>query len=634
VTERQSWLAFLGVLILAGFCYSTSFSSDFQLDDTTNLGGLANVTDTESAVEYIATGIAGPTGRPLSLLTFALQAGSWQDGPAAFLLVNTLIHLVNALLLALIVRSIFRLRGETEARATCIAFATASVWVLLPLISTATLLVVQRMTTLSSFFVLAGIAGYLRLRPVSQTATRGRLLLLAVWIGLATILATASKESGALLPVFVLVLEITLLQPPQSVRAREWQVWCGVVLWLPLVAIAGYLVMSASYPETMVWRRGFDGAERLLTQTHILWDYVGKAVVGSTGKLGVYQGDYEVVRSLFSLTTLAAVFSWLTLFVLAIVWRRRFALFAFAVLWFLAGHLLESTVFPLELYFEHRNYLAIAGPVCAFMAFLITQSAQSRQAARFVIPLLIVMNAWFLFSIASLQGNPSVAARYWGQKFPDSVRAATNLAKYQMVEEGFPTAINTLAGFSDRHSEHRYLRVLELNLECLSDPVAVTASRVDEVKAQLADSGFDYFAAEVLSALHTTSENGQCIAVPAATVGELAVALYENPRYARDPTYSQLHYSLLALIARKSGDDGKAFELLDQAVAFGLTTDLVTMKAVTMIDNGDFSAARAFLADAVQEAPRQPLKALRWQRNIDANLAYLTASEEQQQRTQ
>ncbi|MCH9696022.1 MAG: hypothetical protein K0U72_16020 [Gammaproteobacteria bacterium] len=634
MTQKQSWFALVAILVLAGWCYSTSFSSDFQLDDEANLDSLALVSDAESALEFVATGIAGPTGRPLSLLTFALQADSWSDGPAAFLLVNTFIHLLNALLLALIVRGIFMLRGENATRATYIAFAATSVWVLLPLISTATLLVIQRMTSLSAFFVLVGLAGYIQLRPSAEDATRGRLAILALWLGAATVLATFSKESGALLPVFILVIETTLLRPPLGVRGRDWQTWCAVMLWLPFIALVGYLVLSTSYAEAMVWRRGFDSGERLLTQAHILWVYLGKALVGSTRSLGVYQGDYEIVRSLFSPATLLAVGSWLAVIVLAIVRRRRFPLFAFAVLWFVAGHLLESTVLPLELYFEHRNYIAIAGPIVAFMAFLITHSEQSQSAARYVIPLLIVVNAWFLFSIASLQGSPSVAARYWGQTYPDSVRAVTNMAKYQLIEEGFAPALDTLADFSDRHSEHRYLRILELNLECLSDPTLVTPSRVQDVKTQLVDSGFDYLAGELLSALLTTSERGQCTAVPVEKVAELAEALYANPRYSRDPTYSQIHYGLLALIARISGDNGRAFQHLEQAITFGLTEDLVTMSAVTMIDNGEFAPARAFLADAEQKAPWQPLQAMRWQLNIDANLAYLKASELQQQRTQ
>ncbi|TQE98130.1 MAG: hypothetical protein FKY71_15460 [Spiribacter salinus] len=42
----------------------------------------------------------------------------------------------------------------------------------------------------------------------------------------------------------------------------------------------------------------------------------------------------------------------------AIKLRRRLPLYAAGIRFFLVGHLLESTFIPLELYFEHRNYLA------------------------------------------------------------------------------------------------------------------------------------------------------------------------------------------------------------------------------------------------------------------------------------
>jgi hypothetical protein len=49
--------------------------------------------------------------------------------------------------------------------------------------------------------------------------------------------------------------------------------------------------------------------------------------------------------------------------VLLVIWlaRKRFPVLALGLAWFITSHLLESTMFPLELVFEHRNYLAAAG---------------------------------------------------------------------------------------------------------------------------------------------------------------------------------------------------------------------------------------------------------------------------------
>ena len=47
-------------------------------------------------------------------------------------------------------------------------------------------------------------------------------------------------------------------------------------------------------------------------------------------------------------------------FALLLVWRWGRYL-AFGIAWFLVGHSIESTVFSLELYFEHRNYFPGVG---------------------------------------------------------------------------------------------------------------------------------------------------------------------------------------------------------------------------------------------------------------------------------
>ncbi len=41
----------------------------------------------------------------------------------------------------------------------------------------------------------------------------------------------------------------------------------------------------------------------------------------------------------------------------AFLLRRRYPLLLLAVLFFLVGHSMESTLIPLEMVYEHRNYL-------------------------------------------------------------------------------------------------------------------------------------------------------------------------------------------------------------------------------------------------------------------------------------
>ncbi|MBT8087883.1 MAG: hypothetical protein KJO46_07590, partial [Gammaproteobacteria bacterium] len=587
MTARFPLLVFATALIIAGFCYSASFGSEFQLDDLGNLGGLATVTDRATAADFVLGGAGGPTGRPLSLLTFVLQADEWQNGPDAFQRVNIAIHLLNALLLAWGIRLLFVIRGESRRTATIIGCMASSVWVLLPLIASATLLVVQRMTTLSATFALLGLIAYLGSRTLIERAPRKALFLMALSLTSATVLSTLAKEIGALLPAYVLVLEATMLQRPAAVDKTLWRGWAVLFLWLPTLFVLAYLVRSFDYPEAAVLWRGFDATERLMTEARILWVYLGKAIVGLPGYLGIYHEDVEIVRSLRSPAAMLAVIGWLGAVLAAVSWRRRYPLFALAVLWFLAGHLLESTVLSLELYFEHRNYLPIIGPIIALTAFFILHSDDTRRAALRAIPVLLIINAWFVFSIASLQGDPSVAARYWALKYPDSVRAVTNLVAHQLTEEGVDPALETIRDFTHRKPEYGTLNIQELNLMCMTRPDELEAGRVEEVRARLTDSTAAFVPVQMFKELFTTVTRTDCPAVSAATVVELAKVLRDNPRYASNGVYNRMHNMLMAKMHLDLGDTAAAIEYLYKAHEFGsLTIDLVLMTSMTLVSTG------------------------------------------------
>lgn len=629
MTKRLPLLAFAATLILAGTCYYASLGSHFQLDDQANLGSLETISDRTSMIDFILGGTAGPTGRPLSLLTFALQAEQWQNGPDAFLRVNIFIHLLNALLLAFLVRQLFVIRGDDRQQASLTGYVVASVWVTLPLIATATMLVVQRMTTFSALFVIAGLAAYLVARAQVDRTPRRALWLMAISLTGASVLATLAKESGLLLPAYVLVLEATLLRRPPSVSPATWRAWSAVFLWLPALVVVGYLFSRLDYPDYMIQFRGFDAKERLLTEAQLLWVYLSKALVGFAGRLGIYQGDIAVVRSLWSPAALLAVSSWVVLAIGAITWRRRYPLLALAVLWYLAGHSLESTTVPLELYFEHRNYLPIIGPIVALMATLILHSDRVRTIALRVIPLVVLVNALFLYSFASLQGDPRVAARYWAIKHPDSIRAVSNLLTYQLTEESTEQAVETIRDFTSRNPDYATLRIQELNLLCMTRPEELEPETVAEVRAQLADSALAFVAATMLLELHATASEGQCPAVSAETVMGMAEDLRANPRYAGNPRYNMIHYSLLATMQQQFDDVDAAIEHLHTAYDYLPSEDVILMMTVTLAPSGDTAGAREFLDMAALDEPANPIKAIRWRRLINRLYDYVDALEKE-----
>lgn len=620
---RVALISFGIVLVLAWFCYQQGLSGAFLLDDSANLAGLELVDDAKSALEFTLSGTAGPLGRPIALLTFAMQAQAWEQGAYAYLRVNIAIHLINALLVALCAYQLSMLRLADRQQSTIIAAVVAGGWVLMPLLATSSLLVVQRMTTLSALFVLGGLAAYLIARRGISEKPKRALLGMSTALVAATILAALSKESGLLLPVFILALEVTVLDRPASVRTLQWRVWQFVFLIVPLLIILAYLSTWMTYPDWTVLRRDFNAGERVLTESRLLWVYLAKAVLGLPSTLGIMQDAPEISRSLLQPLTLAAGLSWLLLLSAAIVWRRRFPLLAFAVLWFLGGHLIESTVVPLELYFEHRNYLPILGPLIAITCGIVLAKTQWRRIGLAIAMTWVLLNAFFLFSFASLWGEPSLSARYWAMQYPNSVRAVTTMATVQLTEEGPYRTLQTIDDFVAEHPRHAYLRIQELNLLCQFAADQDHGDVIAQIRRELPSVDFTYTAGRMLSQLFSTSTSMNCADVTPATVASLAEVLRNNPRFVQDPAYNQFHHKLLAGIARQQGDHAATIENLRQAIDHSPSSELNMMMVTALGSAGDLVAARDFIESARMRAPSYPWHALAWSRGLDELGAYI-----------
>ncbi len=618
-----SLAGFAIVLLLAWFCYRPALSGDFQLDDRSNLASLQYVEDTSTLADFVLAGTSGPTGRPLALLTFALQADDWGDKPRPFLTVNILIHLLNAVLVAACLYRLTLAQGVDRDRSAFAAVMAAGIWVLMPLLASSSLAVIQRMTTLSATLALLGLLGYLQARSRIEHTPRPALLWMSASLVLGMGLALLAKETGLLLPFYVFALEVTVLRRPEAIATRLWRGWQAVFLGLPIAIVLLYLGWRANYPDRTVARHGFTASERLLSELPLLWLYLKKALIGLPATLGVYQVPPGIRRSLFEPAVLLSAIAWIAAVGAAIVYRRRWPVFALAVFWYLAGHILESTVLSLELYFEHRNYLAIVGPVYAVALAAIVGRGAIRRVALVAVPLWLVANAGFLYYFASLSGDSSTSARYWALRYPDSVRAVTTMATYQLAEEGPVRALQTLDRFVARHPRYGYLRIQELNLRCRVMPNADHGQVMQQLERELPAVDFTYTAGRMLSQLFDTVVAVDCRGINPETVAALAERLRGNPHYVQHPGYNQFHHKLLAGIARQSADLEQTIDQLERAIGYGASSELNMLMVATLGSAGNFDAARGFIDDARSSAPLNPLRAIAWHRDLDNLREYI-----------
>lgn len=620
-------VALIALLATGWFVYQPALTGTFLLDDHANLSGLKSVTDARSAMYFVFTGDSGPLGRPLALASFLPQAPAWGLDATPFIRVNILVHLLNGLLLFLFARQLAKVFLHDRRDILLLAFATTAVWLFMPLLASSSLLIVQRMTTLSATFVLLGLNAYMIARERIDTRQNAALAAMSLSLVIATLLATLAKENGALLPVFVLVLETTILRRPQGVALLRWNIWRGLFLGAPALLILAFLLLQVPYSEDIVARREFTAFERLFNEARILWEYLFRGFFGWAGQLGPFHESRPVRDLLADPLTVVATGAWLVIIAAALSIRRRYGILAFAALWYLAGHMIESTTLPLELYFEHRNYLPIIGPVFALCYGILSLGGRFNRIARAGLGAYIVINAGILYGITSLWGNPMLAAAYWHERDPRSVRAATTLATQQLSEMGPDVAVKTLREFTSQNPGHAYIRIPELNLACSLRPEEDHAALLYYLRSQLPSADFSYTTGDMLDQLLTTAVANDCKSVSPATVGNLAAAVMENPRYSADVRYSRFHHLLLARIARVSGDNDKTLEHLARASQGGTTDRLDMMTVTTLVAAERFEEARKFIDDAAENLPRMPLKRYNSKKTLDELRTYVDESE-------
>lgn len=314
----------------------------------------------------------GPTRRPLSMLSFALNILAFGMNPIAFKAVNLLLHLANgALLYALLRRIVGRLvPPTTTVSPETLALVITGLWLLHPLHVSSVLYITQRMNVLATTFMLAGLVCYAEGRLLSLRGDRSGVWTGIIGMGLLGLLAVFSKETGALIIAYAFIIEWFCFRfeaPPRQRWLLQALYLLGIAL--PLALYAGHLVL---HPESLNWsRHDFTAYTRLLSEARVVCDYLIWTFVPLPSFMTIFHDDIAASTGLFAPpTTVMSIVFLLGLALAAWHWRKRAPAFAFGVAWFFAGHALESTVLPMELVFEHRHYFPMVGPLLAAVCFV------------------------------------------------------------------------------------------------------------------------------------------------------------------------------------------------------------------------------------------------------------------------
>jgi hypothetical protein len=429
---------FLIVAIVATFLvYQRGLSGPFLFDDGPNIVHNANLAihdlNPGTLKQAAFSSTSGPLLRPISMMSFAVNYYATGLNPYYFKLTNLAIHLFNGVgifILTWLLLDFYRKRfepGLSVAHSQLISLAVAAAWLLHPFNLTSVLYIVQRMTSLSALFCIWGLALFLWGRTRLYEGKNGWLPML-ISLLLFTPLAAFSKENGVLLPLLMLVAEVTLFSfHAEKPLARRFLIgFYALSVAVPAAIALSYLAVHPDWLLAGYKNRDFTLTERVMTEARVVWFYIGQILLPSTAQMGLYHDDIAISRGWFQpISTALAMAGVIALLALSFIARKKAPIIAFGVMFFLTGHLLESTLWPLEIAHEHRNYLPMYGILLLLFFYLLypLKYLSNLRLRQTVVVLLIGLFAFNTFARAGKWANLYDLFQAEVEHHPDSALA-------------------------------------------------------------------------------------------------------------------------------------------------------------------------------------------------------------------
>tara|TARA_R110000782_G_scaffold48219_4_gene105649 strand:+ start:526 stop:2385 length:1860 start_codon:yes stop_codon:yes gene_type:complete len=613
---------FAGLLALA-IVYWPGIHGMFFIDDALNFEGVLQVIDIPSAIYYVFTGHAGPLGRPVALASFLLHGDAYPNNPLPFIGANIAIHLGNVALLAWAMRRLQIQAPAVLGTSVWLAPIASLLWGALPILASTSLMAVQRMTSLSALFMLLGVHCYLYARVKAHERNCWGLFASIIGIGVCTLLAMFTKENGALLPLLLLAMHGLLFTKEKSVidagaKPKFCRYALTAALCLPSLLLLAYIVSCIPSVEARYWNRPFTLSERLASQVVILWEYLRVAFLPRFADMSPFADDYPI-RHFSDRIVQLSLLAWGAVFAASILlWRRRKPLALFALLWYLFGHLIESSLFPLYLYFEHRNYIPIIGPVL----LLVVSVLKAPVSANLKITASIIYTGFLIFVLwqtSSTWGSRQLIV--WAKDHPDSPRALQLMAGAYMNAGRVDEVLALYGGALERNPKLTSVSVQGLRASCYvkTEREATTQAWLESVRQTLPFGDFSLLTISSLEAVMRLQLQGHCAGLQSTDVLELVDLIKSNPVYRRGTDPNRLS-AIRANIYLARGDTEAA--MMEMRKGLEKKPDLETIQVLyrlLLANKGDV-AGREFLQWARTLKPRtkNSLIMKRWQRDLAA----------------
>jgi Tfp pilus assembly protein PilF len=371
---------FIALFAALFLIYSNSFNGGWHFDDYSNVVYNPHIKITSFSFSDIKHIIYDSDQkklwRPLSVLSFALNYKFGGTDVFGFHVVNFIIHYLAAVFLFLFIYNTLklqRLKDRYENIAYPIALLATFFWALNPVHVTAITYIVQRYASMAGLFYIMSMYFYLKGRTTEKSIYSISFFILCFIAGLAAIL---TKENAAMLPISILLFDLFLIQGATKENVKKY-VKISAIPFL-LILITGFIYTGGfsnffGFPNLSVGYelRGFSMAQRLLTEPRVILFYLTLLFYPINSRL-TFLYDVEISRSLMQpWTTIPSILLILFIICFAFYNARKRPMISFCIIFYFLNHLIEGSVFNLELIYDYRNYLPSMFLFVPFAEFII-----------------------------------------------------------------------------------------------------------------------------------------------------------------------------------------------------------------------------------------------------------------------
>jgi len=225
------------------------------------------------------------------------------------------------------------------------------------------------MASMAGMFYLLSMVLYIKGRLLSG---RARFFYFGGMV-LSYLFGVFSKENVAILPLFVALYEFYFFQN-LDLSLKGKKILVGLIIAILVLGVFGFLIWGQRYiDETIAGykMRTFTMSERVLTQFRVVLYYLTLLIYPRPSRLNL-DYDFPISKTLLDPpTTLISILIIAGLLGYSLWTAKKRPVLSFCILWYFGNLVIESSIFPLEMVFEHRLYLPAVGPFILFSLLVV-----------------------------------------------------------------------------------------------------------------------------------------------------------------------------------------------------------------------------------------------------------------------